>query len=74
MGETQENRVTHQNCQNPPLKYHLQLKTKADVGRGAVGWAWDFKGRRQFAWRWKSKLVTSCLLGPAPTMGHREEF
>ena len=28
MGETQENRITCQNVQNPDLKSHLQLKTR----------------------------------------------
>ena len=33
------------------------------------------RGGKQFTWRWKSKwLVNQCLLGPAETMGHREEF
>ena len=32
MGETQENWVTRQNGQSYNLKYHLQLKTKEDVG------------------------------------------
>ena len=36
-----------------PLKYHLQLKTKEDVG----GRGLEFQ--RQFTWRWKS----TCLLG-----------
>ena len=35
-GETQENWLTHQNGQNPHLKYCLQLKIK-DVGRGGLG-------------------------------------
>lgn len=39
MGETQENWVTCQNGQNPPLKCHPQLKTKEDVGDSV----WDFK-------------------------------
>ena len=39
MGETQGNRVIHQNGQSPHHKYHLQLKTKEDIG----GVVWNFK-------------------------------
>ena len=40
MEEIQENWATHQNGPNPPLKYHLQLKTK----RGCWGVVvWDFR-------------------------------
>ena len=39
MGETQGNRVIHQNAQSPHHKYHLQLKTKEDIG----GVVWNFK-------------------------------
>ena len=69
MGETQENRVIRQNGQNLYLKYHLQLKTKEDVGGEGVGLP---RGGRQFTWRWESKcFVSKCLLGPAESMGHR---
>ena len=67
MRETQENWVTHQNGWNPHLKYHLQLKTKEDVGGSGLELQ---GGGRQFTWRWKSK----CLLGLAEKVGHREEF
>ena len=48
MGKTQENLITWQNGQNPQLQYHLQLKTKEDVGIMVL----DFKcGGRKFTWR-----------------------
>ena len=54
---------------NPHLKYHLQLKTKEDVGDSGLGLE---RGGREFIWRWKSKgFVNKCLLGQAETMGHR---
>ena len=34
MEDSPENLVTPPNGQNHPLKYHLQLKTKDDVGDG----------------------------------------
>ena len=72
MGGTQENWVTHQNSWNPHLKHHLQLKTKKDVGSNGLG---PQRGGRQLTWRWKSEcLVNKHLLGPAETVGHREEF
>ena len=37
MGETQENRVTRQNGRSHYLKYHLQLRTKEDVGGSGLG-------------------------------------
>ena len=44
--------------------YHLQLKTKEDVG-GGLGLQ---RGGRQFTWRWKSKcLLNKCLLGQSET-------
>ena len=46
MGETQENRVTHQSDQSPHPKYHLQLKE--DVGSSGLGLQ---RGGRQFTWR-----------------------
>lgn len=35
MGETQDNCVTFQNGRSHHLKYHLQVKTKDVVNRGA---------------------------------------
>ena len=40
MGETQENQAACQNGQSPYIKYHLQLKTKENVGGSGLG----FKG------------------------------
>ena len=37
MGETQGNRVIHQNGQSPHHKYHLQLKTKEDIEGSGLG-------------------------------------
>ena len=66
MGETQENSVTQQNGQNPHLKYHLQLKTKEDVGGSGLG---HQRRGRQFTGPWRNKcLVNKCLRGPAETM------
>ena len=39
MEETQGNRVIHQNGQSPHHTYHLQLKTKEDIG----GMVWNLK-------------------------------
>ena len=61
MRETQEKWATHQNGPSPHLKYHLQLKTKEDVGGGALTLQ---RGGRQFTRSRKSKcLVNKCLLG-----------
>ena len=44
MGETQGNWETYQNGGGSHLKYHLQLKTKEEVGGG--GWFGALKGRK----------------------------
>ena len=61
MGDTQENCVTCQNGQNPPLKVPSSAKDTKDVGGSVLGLQ---KGGRQFTKRWKSQcLVNKCLLG-----------
>ena len=65
MGETQENWAICYKGQNCHLKYHLQLKTREDVGDSGLGLQ---RGRRQFIWRCKSK----CLLDNFCWASYRE--
>ena len=52
-------KLGHRNSWNPHLGYHLQLKTKEDVGSSRL---WLQKGGRQYTWKQKSKyLVNKCL-------------
>ena len=72
IGKILEDWVTCWNGWNPHLNYHLQLKTKEDVGGSGLGLQ---RAGRQFMWRWKSKcLINKCLLGCSETMGHRVDL
>ena len=51
------------------LKYHLQPKTKEDVGGSCLVLQ---MGKKEIHMEMKSNcLVNKCLLGPADTMGQR---
>ena len=69
MGETQENWILHQNSQSPHLKYHLQLKTREDVGGNGNGTS---KGRKAIYLEMEKQMFgKQYLLGQAETMGHK---
>ena len=46
--ETQDDRITGPNGQNPHPKYYFQLKTKEDAGSSYLG---SQRGGRQLTWR-----------------------
>ena len=66
-GETQENWLTHQNGQNPHLKYCLQLKNK-DVRRGGLG---TLEEMNAIHMEIENKCVNKGLLCHAETIRNR---
>ena len=68
MGETQKNWVTHQNGWCPHLNYHLQLKTKEDVGGSGLG----LQERKAIHMEMeKQTFGKQMFAGPAKTVWHR---
>lgn len=71
MGEALEKGVIHPKDGDSPAD-PSSAKDKEDVGGGGLGRP---RGGRPWPWTWTSKCWGStCLLGQAETVGHREEL